>query len=124
MKNGRKLTTPQRKQQFLNSVKRNLPCVDCNRTAPYGQEKLWDFDHIDRRTKSISLSDACYERSWDDILEELLKCVVRCKECHRRKTELEQALFREGHFNIDFSQKIPRTLFEDYDIACEPVTLG
>lgn len=55
-------------------------CVDCGRT-----EDL-QFDHVDAKTKSFTLS-----RSWtkpiEEILIELEKCVLRCGPCHRVKTK-------------------------------------
>jgi len=57
-------------------------CVDCGER----DERLLQFDHIDPTTKVIEVScllDCRPER----IVEELLKCALRCVECHMQKSK-------------------------------------
>lgn len=61
------------------------PCVDCGETDP----RVLDFDHINNKKVNISTL-LRKEYSWDSILEEAAKCQVRCANCHRRKTSIEQ----------------------------------
>jgi hypothetical protein len=58
------------------------PCVDCGETDPV----VLEFDHVKgKKRKSISvLMGQGY--SLDVIRQEIEKCVVRCANCHRRKT--------------------------------------
>ena len=42
-----------------------------------------DFHHLDRATKSFSLSSKGYTRSLDKAREEAAKCVLVCANCHR-----------------------------------------
>jgi hypothetical protein len=60
------------------------PCVDCGETDPI----VLDFDHKDGEEKSFNLGDALNKRKMGikRISEEVDKCVVRCANCHRRKT--------------------------------------
>lgn len=59
------------------------PCVDCGETDPI----VLEFDHRDGEEKDRAvaelISDNC---GWAKILAEILKCEVRCANCHRRKT--------------------------------------
>ena len=54
-------------------------CVDC------GEKKDLEFDHIDRATKVFSISNF-NKYSKSKILEELKKCVLRCRGCHDKKS--------------------------------------
>lgn len=58
-------------------------CVDCGETDPV----VLDFDHLDETDKHASISDMLKNRrAWSRIELELKKCVVRCANCHRRRT--------------------------------------
>lgn len=61
------------------------PCVDCGETDP----RVLDFDHISNKKHNVSTL-LRKEYSWDSILEEANKCEVRCANCHRKKTAIEQ----------------------------------
>lgn len=58
-------------------------CVDCRERDP----NVLEFDHINKQKKSQSISNmvGC-AYSWEKILKEIEKCVVRCANCHRRRT--------------------------------------
>lgn len=73
-------------------LKNNIgPCIDCN----IDDIRLLEFDHIDRNTKSICLSQA---RSIKELQEERPKCVSRCGICHRRRTK-EQLNYNQNPNN-------------------------
>jgi hypothetical protein len=66
-------------------------CADCGETNPL----LLDFDHLwDKR------ADVSYMihsgMSWQTIETEIDKCVIRCANCHARKTAREQGSYRLG----------------------------
>lgn len=62
------------------------PCVDCGEADPV----VLDFDHKDKKTKTASISKLMYgHRKWESILPEVRKCVVRCANCHRRRTRTQ-----------------------------------
>lgn len=61
-------------------------CSDCGET----DWRVLEFDHRDPETKSSSVADlvtnnANMKRIW----EEIEKCDVRCANCHRRKTAID-----------------------------------
>lgn len=61
----------------------NNPCVDCSESDPI----VLEFDHIDPKTKCFDISKAVRSgKSWEKVLEEIVKCVVRCANCHKRRT--------------------------------------
>ena len=62
-------------------------CVDC------GEDDLvvLDFDHV-RGKKLGNVSEMWRAQcSWQKLLDEIAKCVVRCANCHRRVTHQRRA---------------------------------
>ena len=55
-------------------------CVDCGSTTNL------EMDHVDPKKK---VSHRIWSWSNDRRVEELNKCVARCKECHRKKTNIQ-----------------------------------
>ncbi len=73
----------EKNMQYIYNFLLEHPCIDCGEKDPI----VLDFDHIDEKTKVITISEAC--RRWfvlDRIIEEMKKCEVRCSNCHRRRT--------------------------------------
>ena len=65
------------------------PCVDCGETDPV----VLEFDHQRDKVRAISeITNSAL--SWQTIQSEIDKCVVRCANCHRRKTARETNNFR------------------------------
>jgi hypothetical protein len=62
------------------------PCIDCGETDPV----VLEFDHVN----GIKSYNICNMRaqgySLVTLMDEINKCVVRCANCHRRKTAKEQ----------------------------------
>jgi len=72
-----------RNHRFLYAYLRSHPCVDCGEVDPL----ILQFDHVTEGTKTndvTGLSDCCLTR----ILREIALCVVRCGNCHLRKTAI------------------------------------
>jgi hypothetical protein len=66
------------------------PCIDCNETDTL----VLDFDHV-RGTKDGSISRMLRGgTSIERLRAEMAKCVVRCANCHRRKTAHERGSYR------------------------------
>jgi hypothetical protein len=62
------------------------PCVDCGETDPV----VLDFDHVRGvKRQSVTRMISC-QWSLTSVFEEIAKCVVRCANCHRRKTAKAQ----------------------------------
>ena len=72
------------KRKMMNFYRDN-PCVDCGEKDP----RVLDFDHLNNKKHNISTL-LRKEYSWESILEEAAKCEVRCANCHRKKTAVEQ----------------------------------
>jgi 5-methylcytosine-specific restriction endonuclease McrA len=65
-------------------------CVDCGEKDPV----VLEFDHKDPDVKFKPISKMLSGHyGWDTITIELNKCEIRCANCHRRKTYLEQGSF-------------------------------
>lgn len=56
----------------------NKECVDC------GAKNDLQLDHVDPESK---LDHKIWSWSWERILKEVAKCVVRCVPCHQIKTK-------------------------------------
>jgi hypothetical protein len=55
-------------------------CLGCAVVVP---EPLFEFHHLDARTKEFAISHDGITRSWAKIEAELAKCVLLCANCHR-----------------------------------------
>jgi hypothetical protein len=63
------------------------PCLDCGEDDPI----VLEFDHRDIKTKSFRLSEARRGKyPMRMVVEEVAKCDVRCANCHRRRTYLQE----------------------------------
>lgn len=66
---------------------KNNPCKDCGETDPL----VLEFDHRIPSEKSFNISDALGKlTAWALIQKEMVKCDVRCSNCHKRKTAKDQ----------------------------------
>ena len=60
------------------------PCVDCGENDPI----VLEFDHVSGE-KQFSIANGKYNQTLERVIKEIDKCVVRCANCHRRKTAKE-----------------------------------
>lgn len=77
-------------KQFVWDYLTAHPCVDCGETDPV----ILQFDHVRGKKKkdvSTMIQDGY---SVEAIKEEIEKCLVRCANCHLRKTHQEKGWFR------------------------------
>jgi hypothetical protein len=61
------------------------PCVDC------GEKNVvvLDFDHVDSATKRSDVGSMLSRRTTSAVRREMQKCVIRCANCHRRRTAVQ-----------------------------------
>jgi hypothetical protein len=55
-------------------------CMGCGRTV---HARLFEFHHLDARTKDFAISADGILRAWKKVEAELAKCVLLCANCHR-----------------------------------------
>ncbi len=78
------------KRHFLIQEKLRIgECIDCKRRVTIDNFSAFEFDHIPGATKRRNLSQMI-SYSFDNILEELEKCQLRCVCCHRKITEVRR----------------------------------
>lgn len=75
---------PERKAKALELL--GGSCAQCGETSDL------DFDHISPKTKTIEVTDLLDTHSWDSILQEMEKCQLLCKNCHKQKTREDRKL--------------------------------
>jgi hypothetical protein len=84
------LTYTKRNRRLVLEQLAQHPCVDCNESDIV----VLDFDHV-RGTKHGDISRLIVGgTSVQTLRAEIDKCVVRCANCHRRKTALERGSYR------------------------------
>ena len=89
---GAQSTRPSRRRNllYLLGYLRETPCVDCGEQDPV----VLDFDHIGvKRSGVVQLAGR--ECSIPNLEREIAECEVRCANCHRRRTIVEQAHYRK-----------------------------
>lgn len=78
-----------RNLRFIADYLRSAPCVDCGEDDPV----VLDFDHVGvKRAGVVQL--AYREHSIASLEREIAECEVRCANCHRRRTAIQQGHFR------------------------------
>lgn len=83
-------------------------CIDCGETNPI----CLDFDHV-KGSKFLGISQMVHASfSYKKILIEMNKCVVRCANCHRKKTAQDH----EWYSYIDFDNMT--VIHNDAKSAC------
>jgi hypothetical protein len=84
------LTYTERNRRIVVEHLASHPCVDCNERDVV----VLDFDHV-RGSKFGDISRMIAGgTSARKLQAEIDKCVVRCANCHRRKTALERGSYR------------------------------
>jgi HNH endonuclease len=74
---------------YLLDYLRRTPCIDCGEQDPV----VLDFDHIGVKHSGV-VQLAGRDCSIVSLEREIAECEVRCANCHRRRTIVEQAHFR------------------------------
>jgi hypothetical protein len=70
-----------RNARYVRSVLEDSSCADCGETDP----SVLDFDHVGTKTDNIT-NLVMHEASLERLVVEIANCVVRCANCHRRRT--------------------------------------
>lgn len=85
-----KLTREIYRTRILSYLKQH-PCLDCGESDPV----VLDFDHVDETTKTTGIAIMVWGLApWHRIETEIAKCVVRCSNCHRRRTAKQFGYWR------------------------------
>ena len=58
-----------------------------------------EFDHIDKKTKTYSISKI-WSYSIQKVLAEIAKCQLLCEECHKKKNETYNGKARHGTISM------------------------
>ncbi len=80
---SRSKTRLEHQKKIFDYMMKN-PCVDCGESNPV----RLTFDHV-RGEKSFTISNFLGHFKWETIEQEILKCDVRCANCHASKTQVE-----------------------------------
>lgn len=83
--------------KYLGPFLKAHPCVDCGEADIL----VLEFDHRDRKIKSGTINSIIRNSgSLKKIKEEILKCEVRCSNCHRRKTARENESWKLKYLRL------------------------
>lgn len=66
----------------IDKYLRHHPCIDCGESDII----MLEFDHIRGQKRGGVTTLIRHTLSWEVIQAEIEKCVVRCANCHKRKT--------------------------------------
>ena len=79
----------QEARQFVFDYLSSHPCVDCGEADPV----VLEFDHVNGKEATVArlIANAV---SLQRLQQEIDRCVVRCSNCHQRKTAKERGWFR------------------------------
>jgi len=81
-------------RQYIFDFLLEHACVDCGETNPI----VLEFDHIDPKEKSFTIGEATNQFhakfDFNTIVEEISKCLVRCSNCHKKKTATDRGYWK------------------------------
>jgi hypothetical protein len=77
---------------IIDAIKSQTPCNDCNQKYP---PYVMDFDHVDGKSKSFTISNGI-NLSEDRLMLEIKKCEIVCSNCHRIRTHLRRSCGDNG----------------------------
>lgn len=55
-------------------------CTHCGFTSEY--DEVFDWHHKEKETKEFSIGNG-YRKSWEELKNEIDKCILLCSNCHR-----------------------------------------
>jgi len=82
-----------RRKYWLSKYKNIKGCSRCGYNEYAGS---LDFDHIDTETKVRPVSRMTLG-SLKNLILEVRKCIILCKNCHQVKTELNREYMKKEH---------------------------
>ena len=82
----------QRNRDLVQEFLKTRACVDCGETNPV----VLDFDHVDPGTKRSTIGAMLSRSTTAAVRREMAKCVIRCANCHRRRTAAQFGSYRLG----------------------------
>jgi hypothetical protein len=88
---------------YINSVKKDKPCADCNVVFP---PCCMDFDHLEGFVKLGSINKML-TANMDVLRAEIAKCELVCSNCHRIRTIKRR---RGVEINVPFEYSNPEYL--------------
>ena len=71
-----------RQMAWLNDLKAQTPCADCNEHFPPDQ---MDYDHLPGFEKVMRIGLLVRQRTKQAVEEEIAKCELVCKSCHTKR---------------------------------------
>jgi hypothetical protein len=71
------------RRALIDAIKLASGCIDCGYND---NAEVLDFDHVEAGSKIAGIA-AMIDHSWENIMAEIEKCVVRCANCHRIVTQ-------------------------------------
>jgi len=77
-----------RNRKYILKYLSTHSCVDCGENDPI----VLEFDHTENKKFDIAFLKR--DHSLNDLKAEINKCVVRCSNCHKRKTAKEYGWYK------------------------------
>lgn len=75
-------------KQFIRTYLLSHPCVDCGESDPV----VLDFDHRNPKEKRYCIGAGMVSGILpESLIKEMVKCDIRCSNCHRKKHARERA---------------------------------
>lgn len=78
--NKRNVERRNRHAEMLQEYKHDKSCLCCDES----ENICLDFHHVDPTSKSFTVSGQSMGRNWEQIEQEISKCVLLCSNCHRK----------------------------------------
>jgi hypothetical protein len=106
-------------RQYINETKLAIGgCQICGLNCTIENLTFFDFDHKDPLTKKGRVG-SMISRARQVIAEEIEKCQLLCKKCHKTRTAFENHYLVRRDGSTDFQRSNLISLFEEDEIATQ-----
>lgn len=106
-------------RQYINETKLAIgECQMCGLKCISENLRYFDFDHKDPLTKKGRVG-AMTSRARRVIAEEIEKCQLLCKKCHKDRTAMENHYLVRRDGSTDFQRSNLISLWEDDEVATQ-----
>ena len=108
------MNSTQRAKKYRNKIRKELRVFLGEKCSKCGTTENLEFDHIDPKNKIMAIGTAIVYKSSQFVWEEVQKCQLLCKPCHKEKNKIDNGEAQHG----------TRTMYTHHSCRCDDCRLA